>query len=333
MCHPLFWKAGLIIQQPNLLNLKRDMHRKLIKFPGRFNRFGAVAGAIGVLLCRAALGQTIPNPSFEIDTFTVSPGYISSNAPITGWTGTPPERVGLNSASGPFADNGTIPDGNNVAFLQANSTDPGTVSTLSTTISGLTVGTTYKVTFRANARGGNTPNVKIYIDGTAVLMPGVDGFSTAAVTGSKGYWHVAFEFTAFAESQTLSLVNDATGDQTVLVDDFKIAPTSGRWTVDAWNYDGDSGVDSQYLYTHAYNFGSSANTTINGVTFTGVAGGNPSVSGKFTTDFLLNVSAGDANNLTGWRRRQLRCWPPTSSMAGPAGMFRPTLTKRSRFKG
>src|ERR1039458_5382438 len=29
----------------------------------------AVVGAIVVLLCRAALGQTIPNPSFEADTF------------------------------------------------------------------------------------------------------------------------------------------------------------------------------------------------------------------------------------------------------------------------
>jgi hypothetical protein len=274
------------------------MRNKLIKLAWTFNRAGAVVGVIVGLLCRAALGQTIPNPSFEADTFTNSPGYISTNAAITGWTGTPPERVGLNSASGPFADNGTIPAGNNVAFIQANSTDPGTVSTLSTTISGLTVGTTYKVMFRANARGGNTPNVKIYIDGAAVLLPGVDGFSTAAVTGSKGYWHVAFEFTAAAASQTLSLVNDATGDQTLLVDDFKIAPTSGKWTVDAWTGDADSGVDSQYLYTHAYNFGSSANTTINGVTFTGLTGGNPSVSGKFTTDFLPNVFNPDANNLT-----------------------------------
>src|ERR1035437_2312613 len=40
-------------------------------------RAGALAGAIVVLLCRSALGQTIPNPSFEADTVTTSPGYIS----------------------------------------------------------------------------------------------------------------------------------------------------------------------------------------------------------------------------------------------------------------
>src|ERR1019366_8394848 len=66
-------------------------------------RAGAVVGAIAVLLCRTALGQTIPNPSFQTDTFTTSPGYISVNAPITGWTATPTDEVGLNPAGGsPF---------------------------------------------------------------------------------------------------------------------------------------------------------------------------------------------------------------------------------------
>lgn len=270
------------------------------------SNLAACASAALLLLGQAVHGQTIPNPSFEADTFTSWPGYCTGNpggapdnGPITGWTGTPTTRVGLNPASGsPFADNGAIPNGNNVAFIQVNSDDPANPTTLSTTISGLTIGTTYKVMFRANARGGNTPNAKIYIDGVAVLLPGVDGFSTAAVTGSKGYWHVAFEFTAAAESQVLSLVNDATGDQTLLMDDFQIAPSPGKWAVESWTGDFDSGVDSQYLYTHAYNFGSSANTTINGVTFTGVAGGSPAVPGKFTTGYLVNVFPGDVNVLT-----------------------------------
>ena len=251
------------------------------------------------LLCQAVIGQTIPNPSFEADTFTVFPGYISSNAPITGWTGTPPERVGLNPSGGsPFADNGTIPDGNNVAFIQVNVDDPFTPSTLSTTISGLTPGTTYKVTFRANARGVNTPNVKVYVDGAPVLMPGgfVEGFSTAAVGGTAPYWQVAFEFSAAAASQTLSIVNDATDDQTLLVDDFQIAPSSGFWTVEPWSSDADSGVDPTYWYTHAYNFNSAANPTINNIAFTGVAGASPSVPGQFSTTFLGNAFANDANN-------------------------------------
>ncbi len=263
----------------------------------------AAAGSLAAawLLSQAAAAQTIPNPSFEADTFTNAPGYISSNAPITGWTGTPAALVGLNPAGGnsPFADNGLIPDGSHVAFLEANVTDPTTPATLSTTISGLTVGTTYKVTFRANARSGNTPNVKVYVGGAAVLLPGgPDGFSTAAVTGSSPYWHVAFEFTAAAAAQTLAIVNDATGDQTLLVDDFRIAPSSGRWTVAPWTSDADMGVIATNFYTHAYNFGRATNTTINSVLFQGVGGGNPAVPGRFSTTYLGNVYQGDNNNIT-----------------------------------
>lgn len=246
-------------------------------------------------------GQTIPNPSFESDTFGTFPGYISGNTAITGWTGTPVERVGLNPAAGsPFADNGTIPDGNNVAFIQANVDDPLTPSTLSTTISGLTVGTTYKVAFRANARTAdlaNKPNIKVYIDGIGVLCPGgPDGLSTAPVGSSNPYWTVAFEFQAAATSQVLSIVNDAEGDQTLLVDDFRIAPTNGRLSYAAWTSDADADVDSSFFFTHAYSFGSSAAATINGVTFTGVDGGNPAVAGQFSTTILGNVIGADHQN-------------------------------------
>ena len=248
------------------------------------------------LFCQAAHGQTIPNPSFETDTFANSPGYISVNTAITGWTANLANRIGLNTAAGPFANNGTIPAGNKVALIQS---DPGTPTTLSTTISGLTPGTAYRVTFRANARSGNTPNIKIYVDGLAALLSmGAEGLSTAAVTGSNPYWYVAFDFTANAASQVLALVNDATGDQTLLVDDFKIVPSSARWTIESWTWDGDSGVDPAYLYTHAYSFGSGANATLNGIAFTGAGGGNPVVAGRFSTTFLGNVFNNDANNLT-----------------------------------
>ncbi len=259
----------------------------------------ACGSAALLLFCQAARGQTIPNPSFEADTFTVFPGYISGNAEITGWTGSPTNRVGLNPSGGsPFADNGTIPDGSNVAFIQ---NDPVETSTLSTTISDLVVGTTYRITFRANARAGNTPNLKVFVDGLPVLLPGgPDGLSLAAVTGTAPYWYVAFEFMAAATSAPLALVNDATGDNTVLVDDFKIAPSSGKWAIEAWNYDEDSGVDSSYLYTHAYNLGSSASPTINGVTFTGVAGSSPAVAGQFSTTYLGSGPVNDDYNyLTG----------------------------------
>ena len=66
------------------------MRNKLIKLAWTFNKAGAAVGVIVVLLCRAALGQTIPNPSFEANAFTVSPGTITDNTAITGWTATDP---------------------------------------------------------------------------------------------------------------------------------------------------------------------------------------------------------------------------------------------------
>ncbi len=98
-------------------------------------------GLFGALALVAA-PPTIPNPSFESNSFANFPGYISGNGPITGWTTTDPAHAGLNPASGnPFADNGVVPDGANVAFIQS----VGGSSSLSTVLSNLIVGQTYKV--------------------------------------------------------------------------------------------------------------------------------------------------------------------------------------------
>jgi hypothetical protein len=256
-----------------------------------------VAGAIVVLLCRAVLGQTIPNPSFEADTFNTSPGYISVNAPITGWTANPTDEVGLNPAGGqsPFADNGAIPNGNNVAFIQAGSAADSQQGTLSTTISGLTVGTTYKVNLRANARSGQAPTLRLSIDGAEIMA-----MTMHSAGPNNPYWYIAFEFTAAATSQVLGVLNDVTSsDNTLLVDDFSIAPSSGKWVVDAWNDDASSGLDSSYYYTHAYKFGNAGNFSINGVAFTGLGGNNPQVPGSFSTTFLTYGPAGGGATVTG----------------------------------
>lgn len=233
-------------------------------------------------------GQTIPNPSFETDTFTVWPGYISDNSPITGWTANAEYRAGLNpvATESPFADNGAIPDGNNVAFLQSDVEINGT--TLETTITGLTAGTTYKVMFRANARSAETPNLMVMIDYVEVLYATV-----YPVTETRPYAYIAFEFTASANQHLLTLLNDAAGDHTAVFDNFTIAPSSGRWVVAPWSTDEDSGVDANYVYTHAYSFGTADSTTINGITFTGAAEANPAVTGKFSTTFLGAVFNGD----------------------------------------
>src|SRR5437667_9295917 len=138
-----------------------------MKCPSSLRKTLALTSLTVLALAASTRAQTIPNPSFEADTFTVFPGYVSGNGAITGWTANNNDRVGLNPGGGsPFADNGTIPDGANVAFIQSG-TAGGT--TLSTTISGLTAGQAYKVTFRCNARNGQTPILKVEINGTQIL--------------------------------------------------------------------------------------------------------------------------------------------------------------------
>jgi hypothetical protein len=247
----------------------------------------------GLLACLALAGPlaaapTIPNPSFEDNSFTVWPGYHhqAGNGAIVGWT--PSGGAGLNPASGsPFADNGTIPNGSQVAFIQN-----GADSFLSTVISDLTVGETYKVNFRVNARGGNTPNLKVEIDGVNVINTAV-----TSVGGANPYKYFAFDFTATATSQTMTLRNDAGGDNTVLLDNFTIAPRNSGWSYAAWNDDATSGVDATKTYTHAYSFGSGVATMINGINFTGIGGGNPTVPGSFSTAGLPNVFNNDGNNV------------------------------------
>ncbi len=239
-----------------------------------------------ILPCAA---QTIPNPGFEADVFTVFPGYVSDNAPITGWTGNFPNRHGLNPSGGsPFADNGIIPEGAQVAFIQSDSFD----STLQTTISGLTSGQTYQITFRANARTANVPALRLLINNNLLIASNV----TPVGVGNPYRWVSAY-FTATGPTAALTVSNAAGGDNTLVIDDFTIAPTTSPWSYTAWTDAATTGVDSGYIYTHAFNFGSGASFRINDVPFTGIAGGNPAVAGKLTTSGFPAVLPNDPNLL------------------------------------
>jgi hypothetical protein len=258
---------------------------------------GGVAGSAILLSAAAAQAQTIANGSFESNTFNASPGYISDNSAITGWTPGDPSGAGLNPAGGEsvFANNGAVPDGTRVAFISPYG------YSLGTTISGLTAGQTYRVQLRANVtqiEGVPTSAVlRAVLDGTDALSVNIYPVGTTAP-----YAVIAFNITATAASHTLDLFNDAQDDSTLLIDDVRVTPSSGRWTIAPWTNDADSGVAPEYVYTHAYSFGSSAGTSINGVPFTGVAGGNPAVTGSFTSTYLANVFNNDGNNVTGGSR-------------------------------
>lgn len=262
-----------------------------------FHGVGRWAAGVGVGVALTVHGQTLENGGFEANSFQVPPGYVSDNAPITGWTAPAPDGVGLNPAGGEsqFANNGAVPEGSQVAFIW-----PFGYS-LATTVSGLTAGERYRVRVRANAS---------QIEGvptSAVLRATIDGEDAIAINvypvgGTAPYATLTFEFTAGGASHELEVFNDAPDDSTLLIDDVRVAVSSGRWSIEPWTNDTDAGLNAEFVYTHAYNFGSSAGTSINGVPFTGVAGGNPAVSGRFSTTFLANVFNNDGNNVTGGSR-------------------------------
>jgi len=178
-----------------------------------------------VVLAGTVGGPRITNPSFEQNSFAVFPGYITQNGPVTGWEAV--GNAGLNPIStgqSPFADNGAIPEGDQIGFLQSA---PSGESRLATLMTGLVPGKSYLVRFRANARSSNVVRMQVWVSGEAIETS-LNGNPPALfndihpVGGSNPYHRVSLPFTAVAPSQGLTIVNAQGGDNTVLLDDFEL---------------------------------------------------------------------------------------------------------------
>jgi hypothetical protein len=161
------------------------------------------------------------NPSFEANAFTQWPGYCQANGSITGWTAEP--LMGLNPVAPagtndfPFADNGTIPDGRQVAFLQQN-------GALRQIVTGLVAGGTYRVEYWENARqatyGGtnDAPILEVRM-GTNVIL------SAHAVPPIGAYTSRQSQtFVASSDRMELAFVKlgPADLDRTVLIDNVRV---------------------------------------------------------------------------------------------------------------
>ena len=163
------------------------------------------------LVQRDAGGVVLRNPSFEASGLVASPGYITGA--IAGWAAGGGGR-GVNvSGLGPFADNGTNPDQDNVLFLQ----DAGTW--VSQVLSGLTPGQNYTVRFGANARGGNQPLLKVSFDDYIAPV-----LSITPVGGANPYHTLEVVVPATAEQGVLRFEQTAAGEHTVLIDNIRVVP-------------------------------------------------------------------------------------------------------------
>ena len=157
------------------------------------------------------------NPSFEADNFTVFPGYVSGNGPITGWNALPGHGVNPGTFGGPFTDNGSIPHGTKAAFLQED-------GALRQVITGLSIGANYQVRYFENSRNccsGTAPSVEVKIGGTTIVA----GHAAPPVGGAAPYREVLSDtFTATASAMELSFIksNPQGGDTTLLIDNVGI---------------------------------------------------------------------------------------------------------------
>ncbi len=168
----------------------------------------------------------IPNPSFETDHFAnPNSPYVADNTPITGWTVVSADTayVGLNpngSGNHDFANNGKTPDGTNIAFIQCRNGHAPT--TLSTTITGLTVGVTYQVQFRANARFGGSPSPSYQLNGGQAVPFAVTNVDDVNVF-TNPYATISGIFTASDVTAALAISNNTpAADTSLLVDAFTI---------------------------------------------------------------------------------------------------------------
>jgi hypothetical protein len=166
----------------------------------------------------------ILNPSFEAGgTSFAFPGYTGSGlgagSNMAGWTKSGAGNVGYNYAgNNPFADNGAVPEGNAVAFIQ--NTDA-----LSQVITGLMPGQQYLLELDYNARAGTGSGRFVADLGGTILVD--DTF-----TPDGTYKHLAAVWTATASSATLSLGGiQQGGDSAVSFDNVTLRlvpePTSG----------------------------------------------------------------------------------------------------------
>ncbi len=174
----------------------------------------------------------VVNGGFEASVPGANPGYVRDNGPIPGWQASPGAGINPGNGFGPFTDNGQIPEGDRVAFIQ--SSPEGWSGKLSQVVGGFEVGKKYQVIYRENARNccsGSQPLLEVLVGGKGVVTK----HRVSPVGGQNAYATVSsdvFEATAASMELVFAKTSEPAGDDTsVLIDDvrvYEVKPSSER---------------------------------------------------------------------------------------------------------
>ena len=158
----------------------------------------------------------LENPSFEANgSITVWPGNVGQN-PINGWICSSSTLVGRNTDywTSPFMDNGTIPNGLNVAYIQGT-------GNIKQTIRGFKNNANYILSVNANAREitGGKAELKVKLNGITVVEP----VEVSAVGGNNSFETFSTFINPGEGNFELEISQTMPGDNTLLIDNIVIS--------------------------------------------------------------------------------------------------------------
>jgi hypothetical protein len=196
---------------------------------------------------------TQTNFSFEQPAFAGQTTYGDSLL-IPGWSGTPQGSVGVANTANPHFNNGLVPEGSQVLWIQTNGTTQRSVSQL---LSGFVPGGTYHIVMYVNIRNytDNSATMIAKIGGTTLFsgIPAIAGITNvggkldisaveAANGRTKSFYKLEQDFVATAITMTLEIISPntkssgaAVDDSTLLVDNISISGGPGVNPVKTWS--------------------------------------------------------------------------------------------------
>ena len=176
--------------------------------------YGKTASATGLVSLvgepGGASANLVANGSFEADDVPEWPGYGA----ITDWEG----GSGINDG-GPFGDNGVIPDGAKLGFIQGT-------RALSQQLTGLEAGAEYVLAFYYNARNccGGTIGFTVSVGGEELGSVS----DVEPVGGENAYNSASYNFVAAGTEAELVFSATAAGDATLLLDAVSVSKAGGE---------------------------------------------------------------------------------------------------------